>query len=296
MPLVSEKFADLLEPGLRKVFADVFNRQPSMLPILFNMQTSEKAVEHDLEMGDTDDLEEFTGTIPYSDTGEGYKTDYEHKEYARGIKVERRLVINDLYSIINRRPQGLALGAARRREADGASVFNNAFNSTVVGGDSKSLCSATHTSNVGGSSQSNTGTDALSPTAVETARQLMVAFKSNKDNNISVKPDLLIVPHQLEETAWEIINSKGKVDTSQNNANFHQGRYKLVVWNNYLTSSTRWFFADSELMKMFLLWFDREPVQFFKDKDFDTLQAKFAAYAYYSFGWSDWRWVYGNNA
>ena len=149
---------------------------------------------------------------------------------------------------------------------------------------------------MGGANQSNISTDAFSPTAVETARQTMIQFKSNRDNIITITPDLLIVPVQLEEKAWEVINSKGKVDTAQNNANFHQGRYKLVVWNNYLTSSTKWWFADSELMKMFLLWFDREPVQFFKDRDFDSLQAKFAAYAYYSFGWSDWRWVQGSNA
>ncbi len=296
MPLVQANFADLLEPGLRKVFADVFNRQESMLPILYNMQTSDKAVEHDLEMGDLANLEPFDSTIPYDDTGEGYKTDYTHQEYARGIKIERRLVINDLYSVINRRPQALGLSAFRRREADGASVFNNAFNSAVTGGDALSLCNSAHTSKVGGASQSNTGTDPLSPTAVESARQNMIAFKSNRDNVITVRPDLLIVPSQLEEKAWEIINSKGKVDTAQNNANFHQGRYKLVVWPNYLSSSTRWWFADSELMKMFLLWFDREPVQFFKDRDFDSLMAKFAAYAYYSFGWSDWRWLWGNNA
>ena len=293
MPLVQQNFADLLEPGLRKVFADVFNRQESMLPILFNMQTSDKAVEHDLEMGDLANLEPFDSTIPYDDTGEGYRSDYTHLEYARGIKIERRLVINDLYSVINRRPQALGLAAFRRREADGASVFNNAFNAAVTQMDSLSLCNSAHTSKVGGSTQSNTGTDGFSPTAVETARQAMIGFKSNRDNIITVKPDLLIVSQQLEEKAWEVINSKGKVDTAQNNANFHQGRYKLVVWNNYLTSAKNWFFVDSELMKMFLMWFDREPVQFFKDRDFDSLMAKFAAYAYYSFGWSDWRFIYG---
>lgn len=296
MTMIQENWPNLLEPGLRKVFADVFNRQESMLPILFSMQESSKAVEHDLEMGDIADFEPFQGSIPYDDTGEGYKTDYTHLEYARGIKIERRLVLNDQYSVINRRPQALGLAAYRRRETDGASVLNNSFNASIVGGDGVSLCNSAHPSKVGGADQSNITTDAFSPTAVETARQTMTQFKSNRDNVITVKPDMLIVPLQLEEKAFELINSKGKVDTAQNNANFHQGKYKLAVWNNYLTSSTKWWMVDSELMKMFLLWFDREPVQFFKDRDFDTLQAKYAGYAYYSFGWSDWRWVRGSNA
>lgn len=296
MTMIQENWPNLLEPGLRKVFADVFNRQESMLPILYSMQESSKAVEHDLEMGDIADFEPFQGSIPYDDTGEGYKTDYTHLEYARGIKIERRLVLNDQYSVINRRPQALGLAAYRRRETDGASVFNNSFNASIVGGDGVSLCNSAHPSKVGGTNQGNVSTDSFSPTAVETARQTMTQFKSNRDNVITVKPDMLIVPLQLEEKAFELINSKGKVDTAQNNANFHQGKYKLAVWNNYLTSSTKWWMVDSELMKMFLLWFDREPVQFFKDRDFDTLQAKYAGYAYYSFGWSDWRWVQGANA
>jgi hypothetical protein len=293
--LISENFGNLLEPGLRHVFADTFNRQESNLELLFNMQTSEKAVEHDLEMGDIQDFEPFTGSIPYDDIKEGYKTNYEHQEFARGLKIERKLVQDDQYSTINKRPAALALGAFRRREADGASVFNNSFNSSVTGGDSLSLCNSAHTSNVGGATQSNTGTSALSPTAVETTRRAMVKFKSNRDNPISVVPDMLIVPVDLEQTAYEIINSKGKVDTAQNNANFHFGKYKLVVWPNYLTSTTRWWMVDSQLMKMFLLWFDREDVQFFRDSDFETLVAKFAGYMRYSFGWSDWRWVFGNN-
>lgn len=295
MPYVSENFPDLLEPGLRKVFSEVFNKQESMLPVLFNMQTSDKAVEHDLEMGDTANLEPFEGAIPYDDSGEGYKKNYTHLEFAGGMKVERRLVINDQYNIINRKPQQLALAAFRRREADGAAIFNGAFSGTD-GADSLPLCSSAHTSNVGGADQSNTGTDAFTAVTVESNRQTMIAFKSNRDNVIPIKPDMLLVPAGLEEKAYEIINSKGKVDTAQNNANFHLGKYKLAVWPNYLTDSNNWFLIDSQLMKMFLNWFDREPVQFFKDRDFDSLQAKFAAYMYYSQGWSDWRWVIGNNA
>lgn len=293
--LVSENFADLLEPGLRHVFADWFNQQNSQLDTLFSMKTSEKAVEHDLEMGDIADFEPFTGTVPYTDIKQGYKTNYEHQEFAKGIKIERKLVKDDLYSQIQRRPAALGLAASRRREKDGASVFNNAFNSAVTGGDSLPLCSTAHTSAVGGTNQSNSGTTAMSPTAVEATRRLMVKFKTNTDGEFSVTPDLLLVPVDLEQTAYEIINSKGKVDTAQNNANFHYGKYKLVVWPNFLTSSTRWFMIDSQLMKMFLLWFDREEVQFFRDSDFETLVAKFAGYMRYSFGWSDWRWVYGQN-
>lgn len=289
---------DLLEPGLRKIFSDAWwvEQLQSIAPILFNIQESMKAQEHDLEDGDILDFAQFTGTVPYDDTGEGFKTNYVHTQFARGMKIERTLVDDDLYRVIQRRPQKLGLAAFRKRETDAASVFNNAFNSGITGGDGKSLCNSAHPSNNGGPSQSNAGSTALSPTEVDTARIIMKGFLTNRGNFQTIQPDMLVVPMQLETYAYEIINSNGKVDTANNNPNFHRGRYKMVVWDNYLTSSTRWFLIDSRLMKEFLMWFDRIKPEFYKDSEFDTLVAKFAGYMRYSFGWSDWRWVYGENA
>lgn len=297
MPLVSGNWSDLLEPGLRKIFDDAYRERASNIPVLFNVQSSQKAVEADLTTGDILDFVPMNGMVPYDDMGEGYKTSYTHVEYARGIKVERKLVDDDQYNIINRRPRLLGLASRRRREKDGASMFNNSFNTggSYNGGDALSLCNSAHTSNNAGSDQSNTGTRTLTAVNLEASRRLMIGFQSDRDGTIDVQPDMLLVPLQLEETAFEIINSKGKVDTAQNNANFHLGKYKLLVWPNYLTSSTRWWLLDSQMMKEFHLWFDRIQPEFQKDREFDTYNAKYSGYMRYSFGWSDWRAIYGNN-
>lgn len=295
MPLVSDNWADLLEPGLRKVFDDAYRERASNIPVLFNVQSSKKAVEHDLTTGDTLDFVPMNGVVPYDDMGQGYKTDYTHTELARGIKVERKLVDDDQYNIINKRPRMLAMAARRRREKDGASMFNNAFNSAYTGGDALSLCNSAHTSNNAGANQSNTGTLALTAVNLEATRRLMVALKSDRDQIIEILPDMILAPLALEETVFEIINSKGKVDTAQNNANFHFGKYKALIWPNYLTSATRWWLLDSQMMKEFHLWFDRINPEFQKDREFDTYNAKYSGYMRYSFGWSDWRAVYGNN-
>jgi len=295
MPLVSENWANILAPGLRKVFESQFREVTTNIPVLFSMKISEKAQEFDLLTDEFKDFEPLTGSIAYDDMGESYKTTYTHQEYAKGFKVERKLVKDDLYGTINRKPALLALAGRRRRERDGASVFNNAFNNAFTGGDSVSLCNSAHTSANQGSNQSNTGVLEFEPVNVEATRRLMIAFKSGRDGIIDVHPDMILVPLGLEEKAYELINSRGKVDTAQNNVNFHLGKYKLLVWPNYLTSQKSWFFIDSAYMKQFLLWFDREPVQFFKDQDFGTLISAFAGYMRYSFGWSDWRWLFGQN-
>lgn len=304
MAAISENFGDLLEPGLRKIFTDQYKSIPSMRDMLYNIGGSSTSYEKDSSVGAFGDMPVFSGTIEYDDVYQGYDVTYTHAEFAKGFKVERKLFDDDLYNIINRKPAGLSMSARRTEEKYAANPFNNAFTgsgtisisgTTVLSNtESLSLCNDAHTSTAVASTQDNSGTTALSPTAVEATRILMTAFRDDRSNRILVQPDLLLIPRNLEETAWEIISSKGKVDTADNNANFHYGKYKLAVWD-YLSDSNNWFMIDSSMMKMYLQWFNRIPLEFFQDKSFDTLISKFAAYQRYSFGWSDWRWVYGHN-
>ena len=295
MPLVAENWPDLLTPGLRKVFDNSYRERPSNLGILFNVQSSQKAVEHDLTTGDVADFAPMNGMVPYDDMSEGYRTDYTHTELARGIKVQRSLVDDDLYNIINKRPRMLGLSARRRREKDGASMFNNAFNTGIVGGDGVCLCSSAHPSNNNGTNQSNVGTLDLNDVNLEATRQLMVGYQSDRNNVIDVIPDFVLVPLALEQTMFEINNSRGKVDTAVNNPNFHYGKYKVLVWPNYLTSGLNWFLMDSLMMKEYHLWYDRIKPEFQRDREFNTYMAQYAGYMRYSFGWSDWRAIFGNN-
>ena len=133
---------------------------------------------------------------------------------------------------MSRYPKGLATSASRSREKLGAQVFALSFTFEPTDGDGAELCASDHGSNVAGvATQSNEGTSALSATNMETTRINMHNFTDDIGEKISVSPDTIIIPRNLEQTGWEIINSKGKVDTANNNANFHQGKYKLVVWD-----------------------------------------------------------------
>jgi len=304
MAAISENFGDLLEPGLKKVFTEQYSQIPEMRGMLFNVQTADSSYEKDSSVGAFADMPVFTGTISYDDVFQGYDVTYTHAEFAKGFKIERKLYDDDLYNVISRKPRGLAISAKRTQEKYAATVFGNAFTGTgtisidgttvLNNSEALSLCNASHTSTASATVQSNTGTSALSATSVEATRILMAGYKDDRDNLISVQPDLILCPRNLEETAWEIISTKGKVDSAENNANFHYGKYKLAVWD-YLADSNNWFMIDSSMAKMFLNWYDRIPLEFFQDKSFDTLIAKYAAYCRFSFGFSDWRWVYGHN-
>lgn len=303
MPAVVENFADLIEPGLRKIFTDQYNQIPEMYQSIFNINTTDKPYEKDSSVGAFGDMEPFTGTISYDEIYQGYDVKYEFAEFAKGFKVERKLFDDDMYNVINRKPAGLALSAKRTKEKYAASVFNNAFSGSgtisvsgltiLTNTESLSLCNSSHTSTATSTTQDNSGTSALSPTSVEATRIAGHGFLDDRDNKISVNYDTILVPRGLEETAWVIINTTGKVDSADNNRNFHYGKYKLAVWD-YLTDSNNWFMIDQALAKMFLNWYTRVGLEFNQDKSFDTYIAKYSAYERYGWGWSDWRWVYGH--
>ncbi len=300
-----EHFGSLLEPGLANIFYETYNQVPTMRQELFNVQTTDNPWEKDLSIGTLGDFPEFKGVVEYDTPYEGYGKLYEFPEFAKGFRIERKLFDDDRYNVINQRPVSLALRAARRQERDAASLFNNAFNAAFPGPDGVPLCHAQHPSGAyeatngaeGIQYRSNLGSAALSHAALQAAKNAMRRFQDDRGDLISVVPDTLLVPVALEEVAWELIQSEKKVDTNENNPNIHYGKYKLIVWdelNDETPYGHPWFLIDSKYAKLFLKWYDRVPLEFAMEEDFDTLVAKYRAYMRYGFGWSDWVWVYGS--
>ncbi len=296
-----EHFGKLLEPGLSDIFYEVYDEVPRVYPELFKVMTTDQPYEEDLGIGAMGDFPLWDGVVEYDRMYQGYSKVYEFPEYAKGFQIERKLYDDEKYNIINTKPVGLATSAARRQEQHAASLFNNAFD--VNGFDGKPLVSDQHPSKAyidsGGTEgvqyRSNKGTAKLSHSALQDAKQAMRDFQNDRGARIAVVPDTLLIPTGLEELAWQLIQSDKKIDTADNNPNIHQGRYKLIVWDELDLGGEGWFMLDSRYMKMFLKWFDRVPIEFAMEEDFDTLVAKFRAYMRYECGWSDWVWCWGSD-
>lgn len=301
---ISENFADLLEPGLRKIYTGKYNQLPEMRPLIFNVQPASTSYEKDSSVGGFSDMPVFKGTISYDNPKQGYDVTYTHCQFAKGFQIERALLDDDLYNVIAKEPKKLAIAASRTMEKQAASMFNDGFSGSgtiVIDGvtvlnntEGKSLFNTAHPNTRTSTTQGNSGTTALSATSVEATRRLMCKFLDDTDNYISVVPDTIMVPRDLEDKAWTIIASKGKVDSAENNANFLFGKYKLAVWQ-FLTDSNNWFMFDSVLAEESFNWYDRVGLEFFQDKSFSTLIARYANYARWSYGYSDWKSIYGHN-
>lgn len=286
---------DALEPIAEKNAQLGFKEVPADRALLWNVKKASKFTETYLELGDIGSVEEFTGDLPYDDVKQGHKMTVSQRQFAKGIKIQRIFVETDQLDVVEGLPKLLGLAARRRMAVDTFAHLNNADNTTYTTIDGAKLCSATHTdhANQGAASHSNRSTTALSAPQVEAIRILMKAYTTNKENLFEVNPDMLIVPRALEETAYEIINASGKVDTANNNPNFHKGKYKLLV-SDWLDDSNNWFMVDSELLKMFCDWNQLVPLEFKQADDFDGIAAKYRMYMAYSFVSRDYRWVHGN--
>lgn len=272
---------------------DQYPIMEAMVPDLYDIQGSTAAFEQITQAGPVPDHVEFTGRISIVERTQGYNKTATFTEYAAQIQIQRKLAADDQTRTVQRFGKGLGVSANRSREKVGASMYNLAFTYQPTDGDGTELCAADHPSPVSGiGTQSNEGTLALSAASVETSRQRMLDFHDMIGEKIPVDPDMLLCYKDNEETAWEIINSTGKVNTADNNKNFHYGKYKLAVWNRMVVDN--WFMIDSTMMPDHVVWFNREPIQFFQDKDSDTLISKYLSYYRCGTVWWDWRHIYGN--
>ncbi len=292
-----ENFGDLLDARVRRIYDKEYkeNIDGSMVPMIFGMETSTRNYEIVSGVGALGDLQDFSGSLSYDTPEQLYDKTFTFPEKALGMKVERKLYDDDLFGIMDRRPWQMAVSSARTREKKGVSIFNNAFVGTD-GPDGVSLCNASHPySPADATTQSNAGSTALSAVSVEATRRTGInGILNDRGEIMDLSYDMLLVPVNLQEKAWEIINSGGKTETANNNRNFHYGRYKMAMWSR-LSDSNNWFFLDSKLCKMFLLWYDRVKDGIAMDKDTDTLVAKWYVYERYTAGWADFRPVYGHN-
>lgn len=297
-PLIAENWATLLEPGLRSVFATQRDAivAPSPMSLFYNVTTSNRAFEETFGVGGLGDVPVYNGSIEY-DSMEGlYKTIFTHIEFAKGIQVERKLVDDDMYNVINQRATALGLSFGRTHEKNAASTFNNAFSGSFAGSDGVALCGAHPFSPTNSATQSNTGSSPLTYDNLIATRKIMREFKDDRGELITVMPSILLVPPELEDTAQTILNSINKPGTANNDTNVVRGQgYQLVVWD-YLADPNNWFLIDPAMSKAHLWWFNRVSLEFALDpKSEYDLVARYRGYERYSFGFDDWRWIYGHS-
>jgi len=139
--------------------------------------------------------------------------------------------------------------------------------------------------------QSNLLTLALTAENLSAARLAMRNFRDDKGKKLNIVGDTLVVPPELEETAFKLTKS-ATVDAS-GNVNFHQGQYNVVV-RPEITDTDSWSLVSTKGEIRPLIFQNREPTEFgslegnsevgfLKDKWLYGVRNRF------NFGYGDWR-------
>lgn len=295
MTLISENFTQLtdLDPVLAEIFYQQYNQHPAMRQEIFGMRRSTKAKETELRIGSFGDPVKFDGTVVYETPARGYEIEYRHTHWVKGFSVEKTLLEDMQYDGIFSQASEMGRAFARKQEKDAFSVFNNAL--TAVGYDGKTLLANDHPrSRTDATAVDNLLALSLTSANLETAITTMQAFGDDKGEEISIMPDLLMVPRALRKTALELTGSELDPETGNNATNVHSGMRTMVV--PWLTDTNRWYVIDSAMAKQNLKWWDRIDTEFAADEDFNTLLRRYRGRMRYSYGWSDFRWIIGSEA
>ena len=297
--ITSSSFSKALWPGINSWYGKEYDEFAVEHTELFDTFSSGRAYEEDV--GTTSfgyaGIKGEGQAILMDEESQAYITRYSHVVYGLGFIVTREIYEDDQYDVVaQRRARGLAFSMRQTKEVVAANVYNRAFDGSYVGGDNVSMINANHPNFSGGTQSNRSSTDAdLSEAALEQACIDIAKWTNDRGLRINVMPKNLIVPVDLMFEAERITKTPYRVSTANNDINAlnYMGKFPGgIVVNHYLTDQNAWFMRTG--VKDGLKHFERRGMEFAIDNDFDTENAKFKATDRYSFGWTDWRGIYGS--
>ena len=299
MAISRAQLAKELEPGLNALFGLEYQRYEQEHAEIYDTENSERAFEEEVMLsGFANAAVKAEGSAVTFDTAnEAFTSRYTHETVALAFAITEEAIEDNLYDrIATRYTKALARSMAQTKQIKAANVLNNGFNSSFPGGDGKELFATDHPTQSAGTLANELSTSAdLSETSLEQAMIDIAAFKDERGFKIAARGLKLIIPSELQFTAERILRSPARVGTADNDLNALSSKGMLpqgYVVNNYLTDTDA-FFIKTDIpngMKMF----NRANLKTAMEGDFDTGNVRYKARERYSFGFSDWRGMFGS--
>lgn len=297
-PITTGNHPKLLWPGLNALFGTTYDDIPLQHTEVFEVTSSDKAYEEDVELTGFGlaPVKTEGGGISYDSHTQGPTTRYTNVTYGLGFIETIEAVEDNLYKQrATSRTKMLARSMRITKETVMANIVNRAFDSNYAGGDGKELLATDHPSLNGTQSNELAVAADLSEASLEDLFIHIMNATDSRGLRIRLMPKKLIVPSNLTFEAERIVKSNLQNDTANNAINAIKAKGVLpdgvMTWQ-YLTDTDAWFVKTDapESLKLF----NRRAVSFAKDSDFDTDNFKHKATERYVGGWSDWRGLYGS--
>lgn len=291
--------ARALYPGIKRWWGQDYDKHPEESKMIFELDTSERAWEEDVELagGGLATVKDSGSASTYDNLRQGPTTRYTHLTYSRGyIVTEEEFDDNQFEKVAKARTQELAFAFRTTSEVVGAQILNRAATSGYNGGDGVVLLSTAHPTMDGSTQANRTSAFAdISEAAVEDMIKLVMTAKNSIGHPIALMPKQLIVHPNGAFDAERIVKSVLQSGTANNDTNAMKsmGVFKQdpMVYH-YLTDTDSWFITTSAPNG--LIKYQRKNRVIRRESEFDTDNLKVKGIERYSYGWTDWRGVYGS--
>ena len=299
MAISRAQLAKELEPGLNALFGMEYQRYENEHAEIYDTVSSDRAFEEDVLLvgfGNAPTKTEGQG-VSFDTASESYSARYTHETVALAFALPEEAIEDNLYDRLGARyTKALARSMAHTKQVKAASILNNAFNSSFTGGDGKELCATDHPLASGGTLSNELSTAAdLNETSLENSLIDIANFKDDRDMILALRGMKLIVPTNLQFVADRLMDTPGRVGTSDNDINAVRNMGMLpegYVVNHFLTDTDA-FFIKTDCPDGFK-HFERTALSTAMEGDFDTGNMRFKARERYSFGFSNPRCVFGS--
>jgi hypothetical protein len=287
-----------LLPGLNALFGLEYSRYGEEHKEIFEVESSERSFEEETKLSgfSAAPVKDEGAAIRYDNGQEAWTARYNHETIALGFSLTEEAIEDNLYDSLSARyTKALARGMAYTKQTKAAAILNNGFSALATGGDGQPLFSATHTL-VNGDSNSNipaTLSD-LNETSLEAAVIQIAGWTDERGLLIAANPRKLIIPPASMFIATRLLETEGRVGTSDNDLNAIKNNGAIpegYAVNHFLTDTDAWFLTTD--VPNGLKHFVRTPMATSMEGDFDTGNVRYKARERYSFGWSDPLGMYG---
>jgi hypothetical protein len=299
MAISRAQLAKELEPGLNALFGMEYGRYENQHSEIFTTESSDRAFEEEVMLSGfgAAPVKQEGSVVSFDDANESFTARYNHETIALAFAITEEAVEDNLYDRLSARyTKALARSMAHTKQVKAASVLNNAFDSTVTGGDGKELCATDHPLLNGGTLSNEPSTSAdLNETSLEDALINIAGFVDERGLKVALRGTKLIIPRQLQFVAERLMASTLRSGTADNDVNAVRSMGMLpqgYTVNDFLTDTDA-FFIMTDTPRGFL-HFERTPLSTNMESDFDTGNMRYKARERYSFGFSDPRCVFGS--
>jgi hypothetical protein len=298
MAISRQQLAKELEPGLNALFGLEYKNYENQHTEIFDTESSDRAFEEEVMLSGfaNASVKPEGSAVSFDSANETFTARYTHETIALAFSLTEEAIEDNLYdSIAKRYTKALARSMANTKQIKAANVLNNAFSSSVLGGDGVELCSELHPTQAGTfRNELDTAAD-LNETSLEQSLIDIAAFIDERGLKIAAKGMKMIIPSALQFTAERLMKTANRVGTADNDINAIASKGMIpqgYVVNNYLTDTDA-FFIKTDVPNG-LKMFQRAALKTAMEGDFDTGNVRYKARERYSFGFSDPRGIFGS--